>query len=100
MPIQYFKKIPITTAQMMEWPNIAPVRVARIISPEPMYSAHQTKDGPTRAKIARPFGGDSILILAPYINSRGVVPEEHQHVVFHPLQTRYLIRTTQSLSSS
>lgn len=36
---------------------MAPVRVAMITSPEPMYSAVQTKDGPTRAKMAKPVAG-------------------------------------------
>jgi hypothetical protein len=57
MPIQYFSTIPATIAHITPVPKIAPVRVAKITSPEPMYSAHHTKAGPTTAKIARPLGG-------------------------------------------
>ena len=43
---------------------MAPVRVARMTSPEPIYSAAQTNDGPTRAKTARPTGGFLISVLS------------------------------------
>jgi hypothetical protein len=35
-PIQYFRKMPQTIAQMMAVPRIAPVRVATMTSPDPM----------------------------------------------------------------
>ena len=44
-------------------PKIAPVRVANITSPDPIYSAHQIKAGPTNAKTARPLGGCLIVSL-------------------------------------
>ena len=49
----YFRRMP----QRTPVPGMAPVRVAMITSPEPMYSAHQIMEGPT---IARPRGGDLI----------------------------------------
>ena len=61
-PIQYFKNMPTMTAQRTAEPSIAPVRVAKITSPEPIYSAHQTKDGPTKARTARPRGGVRIVV--------------------------------------
>ena len=56
-PIQYFSTIPATMAHITAVPRIAPVRVARITSPEPIYSAHHTNAGPTISKIAMPVGG-------------------------------------------
>jgi len=63
------RKIPKATAQMIEVPNMAPFRVASITSPEPMYSAAQTIDGPTSPKIAKPFGGGDILFDIDYSRS-------------------------------
>jgi len=44
-------------------------------SPEPIYSAAQTNDGPTRAKTAKPAGGFLIAdsFIKPQINT-DVVP--------------------------
>ncbi|MHC4540775.1 MAG: hypothetical protein ACYS74_13495 [Planctomycetota bacterium] len=56
MPIQNFRKMPTTMVHSTAVPRIAPVRVAMITSPEPIYSAAQTKDGPTIARAARPTG--------------------------------------------
>jgi hypothetical protein len=63
MPIQYFRKIPIRIAHRIDGPRIAPARVAKITSPEPIYSDVQTKDGPTRVNIAKPFGGIAIPVF-------------------------------------
>jgi hypothetical protein len=56
-PIQNFKNTPIKMAHKIEVPNIAPVLVASITSPEPIYSAHHTIDGPIIEKIINPRGG-------------------------------------------
>ena len=43
-----------------------PVRVARTNSPEPIYSAHQTNEGPTSASIISPLGGFGISMSLIY----------------------------------
>lgn len=62
-------------AQITPVPKMAPVRVARITSPEPMYSAHHTKAGPTSVKIARPLGGTlSVSFIRAYLLSSTIAP--------------------------
>jgi hypothetical protein len=63
IPIQYFRNMPKTTDHRIAELRIAPVRVASTTSPEPMYSAHQTKAGPTRARIFSPVGGAGIGLV-------------------------------------
>ena len=60
--VQNFKNIPSTIAQSTVIPKIAPVRVAKITSPEPIYSAAHTIEGPKSAKTASPTGAFLILI--------------------------------------
>ena len=68
-PIHAFKAIPITIAHSAECPKIAPTRVARITSPDPIYSAHQTNAGPTNARMANPFGAFAIVVFFSILNS-------------------------------
>jgi hypothetical protein len=84
IPIQYFKKIPRRIAQIPAVPRMAPVRVAMITSPEPMYSAAQTSDGPTSARIARPVNGLSIfdsgiILFRPVLCIRIMDSNNHPH---------------------
>ena len=68
MPIQYFSRIPRTTAQRIAVPSTAPARVARSTSPVPMYSADQMNAGPTSSRMPRPRGGvrsGSLIVTSP-----------------------------------
>ncbi len=56
IPMDALSRMASAIAHSTDVPSKAPVRVARMTSPEPMYSAHQTKDGPTTARMARPRG--------------------------------------------
>ncbi|MBN2274594.1 MAG: hypothetical protein JXR41_01655 [Bacteroidales bacterium] len=49
------------TAQMTPMPRIAPVRVARMTSPDPMNSGHQMMEGPTSSSNDRPRGGEKLM---------------------------------------
>ena len=60
--IDILRKIPVMTAQMTLVPMIAPVRVASMTSPEPTNSDAHITDGPTKRKIAKPFGGRLIFM--------------------------------------
>ena len=60
MPIQNLRKIPLTITQIIPVPNMAPLRVARITSPEPMYSDAQTMEGPNHD-----LGGAEVAGTAP-----------------------------------
>ena len=76
MPIQYLRKTPTTIAHSTLEPKIAPVRVARMTSPEPMNSAAQINEGPTRAKTASPTGG--FLIAKSLFCICSVMRSSHQ----------------------
>ena len=58
----YLRNIPMITAQRIPVPSIAPLRVAKITSPEPIYSEHQINDGPIRARTINPLGAVSIVV--------------------------------------
>jgi hypothetical protein len=57
IPIQNLRKIPLIRTHKIPVPKMAPLRVARITSPEPMYSEAQTIDGPRTARMASPVKG-------------------------------------------
>jgi len=57
MPIQTFRNIPEMTTQLIPDPNMAPLRVASMTSPDPINSDTHTMDGPSTANMASPVRG-------------------------------------------
>jgi hypothetical protein len=64
IPIQNFRKTPMTIAQIIPEPSMAPVRVAIITSPDPIYSDAHTREGPIIRIIPNPIGGFDIVLLS------------------------------------
>ena len=63
-PMTNLRNTPTITTQSTPVPRMAPVRVARITSPEPMYSEHQTIDGPIANSSPKPTGGAATRSLS------------------------------------
>jgi hypothetical protein len=63
IPIQNFRKIPKMIAHIIPEPSMAPVRVAIITSPDPIYSDAHTREGPINRSIPKPLGGTGMLDL-------------------------------------